>query len=81
MSRIWFLDVPENWTIIDVASQAPATRLTRVGPYVSVESDGPLVVDRRSAGVRHAIWYSCVAGLSDSRITQWDKDTLRIEAR
>jgi hypothetical protein len=81
MTRVWFLDVPENRSIVDVAAQDPTVRVTRVGPYFGVESDGAIVIDRRSTGVRHAVWYSCVAGLSVSRITQWDKDALRIEAR
>ncbi len=46
-----------------------------------IESDGPIVIDRRATGCRHAVWYCCIAGLAGCRITQWDKDALRVEAR
>jgi hypothetical protein len=44
-----------------------------------VSADAEIVVDRRATGCRHAVWYSCVSGLSGSRITQWDKDALKVE--
>jgi hypothetical protein len=36
-------------------------------------------LDRRATGCRHAVWYSSVAGLRGARITQHDKDALRVE--
>ena len=38
------------------------------------------MIDRRATGCRHAVWYSAVGGIArDSRITQHDKDALRVE--
>lgn len=79
--RFFMLDVPENTSIATDAGAAPDVTLNRIGPYLVVECEGPIVIDRRSAGARHAVWYSCIAGLDGTRITRWDKDTLRIEPR
>jgi hypothetical protein len=81
MTRLFILDVPENTTVAEVASQDPSVQVDRLGPYWGVSSSGDIVIDRRATGCRHAVWYSCVAGLGDSRITQWDKDALRVEQR
>jgi hypothetical protein len=77
---VYLLDVPENTTVVKVAAEDPATVVDKVGPYFRVISQQDIVIDRRATGVRHAVWYSCVAGLTGSRITQWDKDALRIGA-
>jgi hypothetical protein len=81
MARLYVLDVPENEGVIRVADGDPATTVDRVGPYCRVTADGPIVIDRRATGVRHAVWYSAVAGLETSVITQQDKDALRVDPR
>jgi hypothetical protein len=81
VTTFFVLDVPENATVPQVAARDPAVKVDRVGPYFRISSPGPIVVDRRATGCRHAVWYSAVAGLSGSRITQHDKDALRVEAR
>lgn len=79
--RLFMLDVPENQSIVDVARDLPEVEVGALGPYLVIESEAPITIDRRAAGVRHAVWYSCVAGLAGVRIAQWDKDALRTEAR
>jgi len=79
MTTLFILDVPENVPVVDVASVDPAVTVDRIGPYFRIASDLPIVIDRRATGCRHAVWYSSVAGLGASRITQWDKDAMRIE--
>jgi hypothetical protein len=81
MSTFYVLDVPENSTIPKVAARDTAVRVDKVGPYFRISSPSVIVVDRRATGCRHAVWYSAVAGLENSRITQQDKDALRVEAR
>lgn len=81
MTTFYVLDVPENTTLPEVAAQDPAVKVGKVGPYFEITSKNAIVVDRRATGCRHAVWYSAVAGLLDSRVTQHDKDALRIEAR
>ncbi|MFE2043178.1 hypothetical protein ACFXAZ_20060 [Streptomyces sp. NPDC059477] len=81
MSTFFVLDVPENITLPEVAAQDPRVWIERIGPYFRISSPGAIVVDRRATGCRHAVWYSAVAGLLDSRITQHDKNALRVESR
>lgn len=80
MTALYVLDVPENSPLATVAAQDPEVRVDRIGPYFAITADGPIVVDRRATGCRHAVWYSAVAGVArDSRIVQHDKDALRVE--
>ncbi|MGB3369275.1 MAG: hypothetical protein WBA81_01510 [Rhodococcus sp. (in: high G+C Gram-positive bacteria)] len=79
MTTMFVLDIPENTSIVAVADSDPAVVLDRVGSYFRLVSDGIIVIDRRATGCRHAVWYSSVAGLMNSRITQWDKDAMKIE--
>lgn len=81
MARIYVLEVPENDGVVKVAAADPANTVDRVGPYFRISAEGPIVIDRRSTGCRHAVWYSAVAGLERSVITQHDKDALRVENR
>lgn len=42
---------------------------------------GQIVIDRRATGMRHAVWYSAIAGLAGVRVAQHDKDALRLVRR
>ncbi|MGY1717237.1 hypothetical protein [Geodermatophilus nigrescens] len=79
MTTFYVLDVPENVSVATVAGQGPDVTVARVGPYFEISAPGAIVVDRRATGCRHAVWYSCVAGLRGARVTQQDKDALRVE--
>ncbi|MEK6439027.1 hypothetical protein [Pseudonocardia sp. T1-2H] len=80
MTTLYVLDVPENTAVAKVAAEDPSVTVGQIGPYFVITADGPIVIDRRAAGCRHAVWYSCVAGVArDGRITQHDKDALRVE--
>lgn len=80
MTALYVLDVPENTAVAKIADEDPAVTVGRIGPYFEIRAAGPIVVDRRATGCRHAVWYSCVGGVArDSRITQHDKDALRVE--
>ena len=81
MARFYVLEVPENEGVIRVAGDDPANEVDRVGPYWRITAAAPIVIDRRTTGVRHAVWYSAVAGLETSVITQHDKNALRVESR
>jgi len=81
MTTLYVLDVPENLAVPKVADEDPDVTVRRVGPYFEITSAGPIAVDRRATGCRHAVWYSCVAGLAGARIVQHDKDALRLEPR
>lgn len=79
MATVFFLDVPENLPVISVAEKIEHVNVGRVGAYFEVSSNQSIEVDRRATGCRHAVWYSCVAGLDGFRIVGWDKDSLRLE--
>lgn len=81
MTTVFILDVPENTPVAKVVQLDPSVDVDKIGPYFVLTAEGPIVIDRRATGCRHAVWYSCVAGLGDSTITQWDKDALRVEQR
>ncbi len=57
--------------------ERPAATVTSVHELTT--ADGPIVVDRRATGCRHAVWYSCVAGVAGGRIVQHDKDALQVD--
>jgi hypothetical protein len=80
-SRLFVLDVPENTGVVGVARDLPGVKVGKAGPYFVIESEAPISIDRRATGMRHAVWYSYVAGLDGWRIAQWDKDALRTEPR
>jgi hypothetical protein len=79
VTTLYVLDVPENVPVAEVAGHAQDVTVSRIGPYFEISAPGAIVIDRRATGCRHAVWYSCVAGLRHSRITQQDKDALRVE--
>ncbi|MDQ0380446.1 hypothetical protein [Amycolatopsis thermophila] len=80
MTTLYVLDVPENTPMAKVAAEDPAVTVGRIGPYFEISAAGPIVIDRRATGCRHAVWYSAVGGVArDSRITQHDKNALRVE--
>ena len=81
MTALYVLDVPENTALAKVAALDPALTVGRVGPYFEITGAGPIVIDRRATGCRHAVWYSAVAGVSGGEIVQHDKDALRVEPR
>ncbi|NYI80397.1 hypothetical protein [Nocardioides panzhihuensis] len=79
--RLFILDVPEHQDIVQTARGLTNVTVSTVGPYFVLEAAERLSIDRRSTGVRHAVWYSCIAGLEGYGIVQWDKDALVLEAR
>ena len=79
MTTLYVLDVPENTPLAKVAAADTTVTVGRIGPYFEIRSEGEIVVDRRATTCRHAVWYSCVAGVDrGSRITQHDRDALRV---
>lgn len=81
MTRMYVLGVPENEGVVKVAGMDPAISIDNVGPYFRISCDGDIVIDRRATGCRHAVWYSVIAGLEQSKVVQHDKDFLRVAAR
>jgi hypothetical protein len=79
VTALYILDVPENTTVAKVAAEDPEVTVGKIGPYFEITAEGAIVVDRRATGCRHAVWYSCIAGVAGGRIVQHDKDALRVD--
>jgi hypothetical protein len=75
---IFLLDVPENLGILKAAEQDSSLTTSMVGPYFQISGD-LIYIDRRSTECRHAVWYSAVAGTAGGRVTQLDKEGLKVE--
>jgi hypothetical protein len=78
MTRLYILDIDDFRPVIEVGANIAGVAARRIGDYVELATDGELVIDRRATGVRHAVWYSTVAGVADGRVAQFDKDALRV---
>ncbi|MEJ2866710.1 hypothetical protein WCD74_02980 [Actinomycetospora sp. OC33-EN08] len=78
MTALYVLDVPENTSVAKVAAESGAS-VGKVGPYFEITADGSIVIDRRATGCRHAVWYSCVAGVAGGEIVQHDKNALQVD--
>jgi hypothetical protein len=74
---IYLLDVPENVPAVELAETIEHIKIGKIGPYFEVSADREIVLDRRATGMRHAVWYSCIAGTAGCAITQWNSDALR----
>jgi hypothetical protein len=79
VTALYVLDVPENTTVAKVAAEDPEVTVGKIGPYFEFTAEGAIVVDRRATGCRHAVWYSCIAGVAGGRIVQHDKNALRVD--
>ncbi|GAA5140333.1 hypothetical protein [Pseudonocardia adelaidensis] len=65
---------------LDGGDRPPADPGEDVGAgHTSTEDQ--IIVDRRSTGCRHAVWYCALAGLQDARVVQHDKNALRVVRR
>lgn len=81
MITFFLLDVPENRGIVKTAAEDPSLDTDKIGPYFRIRAEqGPIIIDRRATGCRHAVWYSAIAGISGGTVTQLDKDALKMEA-
>ncbi|MDF2467735.1 MULTISPECIES: hypothetical protein [Rhodococcus erythropolis group] len=84
MRALLLLDVPENAAVVETALSSKNVQIDRFGPYIALTSDADhpaITIDRRATGCRHAVWYSCVAGLLNSRISKWDSNELVVVPR
>lgn len=78
MIELYVLDVPEFRPVIDEGATV-ADEVHVVGIYVQLCARSTLVIDRRRAGARQAVWYSAIGGLRHGKVVQFDKDALRID--
>jgi hypothetical protein len=77
MSELYVLNVPEFWPVIDEGARC-ADRHRVVGNYVEFSCDGPLIIDRKKAGARPAVWFSSIGALRHGKVIRFDSDLLHI---
>ena len=80
MPSVYFPDIPETEPIWRAAVGDSEVETYHTGPYVELRFPDGITIDRASTGARHAVWYSCLGALDHARVTQFDKNALRIVA-
>jgi hypothetical protein len=78
--QLYILNVPEFRPVID-EGRSVAEQSREIGHYVELNSRDALVIDRKKARARRAVWFSAIGALRNGKVTQFDSDILRIEPR
>ena len=77
---IFVLDVEEFRPLVDCARAMPGVQVT--GPakgYMRIASKTPIEFKRKQLGFKPAVWYGALTGGLVGRITEFSRDTLRVE--
>jgi hypothetical protein len=76
--QLYVLDVPEFKPVIAEAT-ACADHVRPVGNYMEFNSAAGMIIERRKAGTRRAVWFSAIGALRGGKVVQFDSDALRLE--
>ncbi len=77
--RIYVLDVPEFSTLVAAARSISGCRISQpIAGYTLIESNQPLEFRRKELGLKPAVWYGLFTGGLQGRITQFDRDLVRV---
>lgn len=81
MSGFYVLDVPEFASLIDAATKSGrCTVHAKRGHYQFVEFDNEIEILRRDTRMNEAVWYGCLTGGLDGKITHFDGERLNLVA-
>lgn len=75
-----FISMAPEWSPVHEQLVASDYRVREHSDYREYVFDDELVVDRVTTGLRHALWYSLVAGIDRAHVVQFDKTQLRVVA-
>lgn len=79
MSGFYVLDVPEFRPLVEAASRDSRCMVHEpVAGYTFVEFSGEVEFRRDSTGLRHAIWFGCLTGGLDGKITEFSETVLAL---
>lgn len=79
MPRIYVVDVPEFFPLVESARKRDDYRVTETGKgYFVIEATGSLQFSRKEMQLKPALWYGMFTGGLDGEITEWDRDTVTI---
>jgi hypothetical protein len=79
-AAIFVLDVEEFRPLVNCARAMEGVSVT--GPnkgYLRIASETPIEFNRKQLGFKPAVWYGAPTGGMVGRITEFSRDTLRIE--
>ena len=76
--RICVPRVQEFSALARAAADHPDCRIREGGEYDLIEADGPIEFERKTLGVKPAIWYGLLTGGVHGRIERFDRDCVRI---
>lgn len=81
MSGFYVLDVPEFSSLVDAAMKTGRCRVhPKRGHYRFVEFDNEIEILRSDTRMKEAVWYGCLTGGLDGKITHFDADRLKLAA-
>ncbi len=78
---IYVLEVPEFSALIEAAGAIAGCRISQpIAGYTLIESSEPLEFRRKELGLKPAVWYGLFTGGLQGRITQFDRELVRVVA-
>jgi hypothetical protein len=81
MSGFYVLDVQEFSSLVDAAMKSGRCKLhPKRGHYRFVEFENEIEILRRDTRMSEAVWYGCLTGGLDGKITHFDSDRLKLVA-
>jgi hypothetical protein len=75
-----FVSVAPEWATARQLLQEAGYEVRAHPAHHEYVFDDELVLDRVATGLRHALWYSVLAGTDGARVVQFDKTQLRVVA-
>jgi hypothetical protein len=81
MSGFYVLDVPEFSSLVTAAVKSGRCRVyPKRGHYQFVEFENEIEILRRDTCMSEAVWYGCLTGGLDGKITHFDAEQLKLVA-
>jgi hypothetical protein len=81
LSGFYVLDVPEFSSLVDAAMKSGRCKIhQKSGHYRFVEFENEIEILRRDTRMNEAVWYGCLSGGLDGKITHFDGDRLKLMA-
>jgi hypothetical protein len=79
MSGFYILAVPEFAGLLESARKNVKCHVHgRSGNYYYVEFEGPVEILRSSTGFGEAVWYGCLTGGLEGKVTRFDDTVLAL---
>lgn len=81
MSGFYVLDVPEFASLLEAAMKSGHCKVhPKRGYYQFVEFEHEIEILRRDTRMNEAVWYGCLTGGLDGKISHFDGERLKLTA-